>query len=607
MAENQDNQLPPAILAELANQNPAPRTMCPHHGLPLWLQVQTFYNGVNPSTRQIIDAAAGGTINNKTPEEAYEFIEEMSLNNYQWQVMRTKPTKIAGVYNVESVTMQLNQVELLNKKIDGLIGSTQVHPVMQREASGGGSSNPEYQPYGHNMENEQLNYMGNQRPPPPSGFQQPPYQQEKKLNLEETLSKFITVLETRFQNIETVLRNQQASIQGLETQIGQLSKLISERRQGSLPSNTEPNPREQLNTINVQHKEGFVEPEPETRQETVVSKGKSEMPNVMKFLRELLANKRKLDEALHVELNAVCSAILQNKLPNKLKDLGSFTIPYLIGSLDVNNALVDLEASINVMPYKMFKQLGLGKPKQTRMSIQLADKTIRVSKGIIEDVLVKIDKFIFSVDFVVLDIEEDNNTPLILGRPFLATAKTIINVGTSELTLRVGDKTTTLQAHNSDNTSKTEGDYINHSNKTNNMVHSTLQEMSAKDVHEPCSSNNRGPIHEERRLQIKELDEWRTHKPRTRDKPKLRQNEFDTSLNQLKVRDKVLLDAADPHIVTANSNEEIPLTVLSIFPFGTVEVSHPKFGTFKVNNTRLKPYFNEIDSRNDEYELLKPP
>ena len=66
---------------------------CPHHGLPLWLQVQTFYNGVNPSTRQMIDAAAGGTINNKTPEEAYEFIEEMSLNNYQWKVMRTKLTK----------------------------------------------------------------------------------------------------------------------------------------------------------------------------------------------------------------------------------------------------------------------------------------------------------------------------------------------------------------------------------------------------------------------------------------------------------------------------------------------------------------------------------
>ncbi|PPS10574.1 hypothetical protein GOBAR_AA10076 [Gossypium barbadense] len=82
-----------------------------------------------------------------------------------------------------------------------------------------------------------------------------------------------------------------------------------------------------------------------------------------------------------------------------------------------------------------------------------------------------------------------------------------------------------------------------------------------------------------------ELDEWRAHKPRTHDKQKLRQNKPDTSPNQLKVGDKVLLDAAYPHIVTTTPTEEIPLTVLSIFPFGTVEVSHPKFDTFK--HTRL--------------------
>ncbi|KAK5811590.1 hypothetical protein PVK06_026938 [Gossypium arboreum] len=300
------------------------------------------------------------------------------------------------------------------------------------------------------------------------------------------------------------------------------------------------------------------------------------MPNAMKFLKDLLANKQKLDEAPHVELNAVCSAILQNKLPNKLKDPGSFTIPCLIGSLDVNNALADLGASINIMPYKMFKKLGLGKPKQTRMSIQLADKIVRFPRGIIEDILVKIDKFIFPVDFIVLDIEEDNNTPLILGRPSLATTKKIIDVGTSELTLRVGDETITLQARNSGNTSEIEGDRLTHSTKTDNMMQPTLQEMSLKEAHESFSSNNRGPTHEERRLQIDELDEWRTHKLRTHDKPKLCQNEFDTFPNQLKVGDIVLLDAADPHIVTSKSDEDIPLTVLSIFPFGTLEVGHPK-------------------------------
>ncbi|PPS08127.1 hypothetical protein GOBAR_AA12517 [Gossypium barbadense] len=134
-----------------------------------------------------------------------------------------------------------------------------------------------------------------------------------------------------------------------------------------------------------------------------------------------------------------------------------------------------------------------------------------------------------------------------------------------------------------------------------------MKKLSFKEVHKPCSKNDRGHIHEERRLRIEELDQWRAHKPRTHDKPKLHQNKPDTSPHQLKVGDNVLLDAADPHIVTTTPNEEIPLTVLSIFPFGTVEVSHPKFVTFKVNNTRLKPYFDEVDSRNEEYQLLKPP
>ncbi|PPR89573.1 hypothetical protein GOBAR_AA31112 [Gossypium barbadense] len=151
------------------------------------------------------------------------------------------------------------------------------------------------------------------------------------------------------------------------------------------------------------------------------------------------------------------------------------------------------------------------------------------------------------------------------------------------------------------------GDRLNHSAKTNNMVQPTLQEMSLKEAYESFSSNSRGPNHEDQRLQIEELDEWRMHKPRTPDKPKLRQNELNTFPNQLKVGDKVLLDAADLHIVTTKPNEEILLTVLSIFPFGTVEVSHPNFGTFKINNTRLKPYFDEINSRNEEYKLLKPP
>ena len=113
-------------------------------------------------------------------------------------------------------------------------------------------------------------------------------------------------------------------------------------------------------------------------------------------------------------LSKECSTILQNKIPKKLKDLGSFTIPCLISSLLVDKTLANLGTSINLMPYNLFKRLGLGEPKSTRMSIQLADRSVKYPKGI-DDVLVKIDKFIFLVDFVILDMDEDVEVLLILG------------------------------------------------------------------------------------------------------------------------------------------------------------------------------------------------
>ncbi|PPR99094.1 hypothetical protein GOBAR_AA21568 [Gossypium barbadense] len=145
-----------------------------------------------------------------------------------------------------------------------------------------------------------------------------------------------------------------------------------------------------------------------------------------------------------------------------------------------------------------------------------------------------------------------------------------------------GDDTVTLQARDSVKTYKTQDKAMKLVDDKIN-IQSSLQEpprtKTMETVHYYQGANK--DTHEERRLQIEELDEWRAHKPRIHDKPKLLQNKPDTYSNQFKVGDKVLLDAADPHIVTTIPNEEIPLTVLSIFPFGMVEVSYPKFGTFK--------------------------
>ncbi|KAI3825463.1 hypothetical protein L1987_06952 [Smallanthus sonchifolius] len=150
------------------------------------------------------------------------------------------------------------------------------------------------------------------------------------------------------------------------------------------------------------------------------------------------SNKKKLQGISEVSLSAECSAVLQNKLPGKLADSGCFTIPCLLGGLPLNHALADLGASINLLPYSVYKQLDLGEPQPTRMSISLADRSVKYPREIVDNLLVKVGKFVFPVDFVILDMDVDDRVPLILGRPFLRTAKPMIDVFDWKLTLRVG-------------------------------------------------------------------------------------------------------------------------------------------------------------------------
>ncbi|KAK6119641.1 hypothetical protein DH2020_046618 [Rehmannia glutinosa] len=161
------------------------------------------------------------------------------------------------------------------------------------------------------------------------------------------------------------------------------------------------------------------------------------MPNYAKFLKEVMSEKQKWAEIEIVNLTEECSAIIQRKLPQNLKDLGSFTIPCTIGGNFFDNALCDLGAGINLMPLSIFMKLRLGEVKLSTVTLQLADRSLAYPKGIVEDVLVKVDKFIFPVDFLVLDMEKDRGISLILGSPFLATAEALIDVKKGELTLQV--------------------------------------------------------------------------------------------------------------------------------------------------------------------------
>ncbi|GJV04884.1 DNA-directed DNA polymerase [Tanacetum coccineum] len=141
-------------------------------------------------------------------------------------------------------------------------------------------------------------------------------------------------------------------------------------------------------------------------------KALAQMPKYAKFLKGSLTNKARLEEACKIIMNEICSIVLLNKLSSKEKDPRSFTIPCDIGQLHIDNALADLEASISLMPYTMYKKLSLGEPKATRMSLELVDRSIQYPRGIIDNVLIKVDKFILPIDFVILDMPEDSRITL---------------------------------------------------------------------------------------------------------------------------------------------------------------------------------------------------
>ncbi|GJW30366.1 reverse transcriptase domain-containing protein [Tanacetum coccineum] len=164
------------------------------------------------------------------------------------------------------------------------------------------------------------------------------------------------------------------------------------------------------------------------------------MPRFAPMIRNLLMNKEKLLELAKIPLNENCSAMLLKKLPEKLGDPGKFLIPCDFPGMDVCHALADLGASINLMPLSIWKKLSLPELTPTRMTLELADRSITHPKGVAEDVFVKVRSFHFPTDFVVVDFEADPRVPLILGRSFLRTSRALIDVYEGELILRDGDE-----------------------------------------------------------------------------------------------------------------------------------------------------------------------
>ncbi|XP_074298536.1 uncharacterized protein LOC141629432 [Silene latifolia] len=169
----------------------------------------------------------------------------------------------------------------------------------------------------------------------------------------------------------------------------------------------------------------------------------TQVPSYAKFMKDILSRNRNFNEIETIAFTEECSALLQNKSPPKLKDPGSFSIPCTIGTHVIDKALFDLGASVSVIPYSVCEKLNMGNLKVTSVTLQMADRTVKRPLGVLEDVPVKIGKFFIPVDLIVLDMAEDTQIPIILGRPFLHTAGVVIDVKHGRLTLEVGgDKVT---------------------------------------------------------------------------------------------------------------------------------------------------------------------
>ncbi|GJZ71625.1 reverse transcriptase domain-containing protein [Tanacetum coccineum] len=161
------------------------------------------------------------------------------------------------------------------------------------------------------------------------------------------------------------------------------------------------------------------------------------MPNYGKFLKELVSNKHKLEQISTAFLSNESSALIQNKVPPKLGDPGSFLIPCNFNKAFSFDALADLGASMNLIPYSLYAKFSLKTLKPTKVSIRLADESFQYPVEIAENMPVEVDKFTFPMDLVILKMEEDSKVPLILGRPFFHTGDAVIRVKRKQLNLGV--------------------------------------------------------------------------------------------------------------------------------------------------------------------------
>ncbi|GJR38358.1 reverse transcriptase domain-containing protein [Tanacetum coccineum] len=376
--------------------------------------VDTFYNGLNDNDQDSLNAAAGGNLLSKTTREALNIIENKSKVRYsrnKSNVSRVNSTSRESFSKtderIDKLADQISTlVEIVSKKVatPALVKAVEEicvtyngpHAWYNCPNTDSNQSSVYAETGTYNQANPP-NHVSNYMAPP--GFA-PVQNNGQKSQINELRGNF----SKHEENLRRNLGNDMRSILGSFFQ-NQAST------SGTLPSNTIPNPKGEMKAITTRSGVAYEGPSIPT----------NPSPKKCTFEREF-------------------SAALLKKLPDKLGDPGKFLIPCNFLGMVECSALADLGASINLMPLSVWKRLSLPELTTTQMILELANRSITPPKGVAEDVFIKVGKFHFPVDFVVVDFDADLRVPLILGRPFLRTSRALIDVFGEEITLRFNDE-----------------------------------------------------------------------------------------------------------------------------------------------------------------------
>ncbi|CAJ2651912.1 uncharacterized protein LOC123905413 [Trifolium pratense] len=472
--------------------------LCPYHGLENWLIIHTFYNGLLYNTRLTIDAAAGGALMDKPYNQAYQLIESMAQNHYQWGNERTsveKPQTKGGMYEVNELDLVKAKFEALTQKMEsmtttpaatvaatitncelcGIQGHTIAECQLLMEVPPDQVNYTQGNPYNQGSRNHPyLSYKSNnalyapaQAPAQaPPGFQNTTYPAPRKSNLELLMENFITTqAQTNLQTSEQIkqitskLDVLTTHNKMLETQIAQVAQqqASTSAPTGIFPGQPQPNPRGHVNAVILRSGTQYDGPaDPRTKYPAM-------QPNFDKTTEKESEPKEKQDsgeETKEKEKPYVPPPPYKPPIPYpqrlvQSKNVGQFK--KFVELLQKLNITIPFTEAITQMPsYAKFLKdiltnkkkikddetvmLTLGELRPTKMSIQFADRSVKYPLGILENVPVRIGQFFIPTDFIVMDIREDSNAPIILGRPFLATAGAIIDVKKGKLTFEVGEE-----------------------------------------------------------------------------------------------------------------------------------------------------------------------